>query len=63
MAQRERQGHAARGVELLAAAEIGIAVLDVQIGMTKPATLDAILPGYLVRFRVAGQFTRDSRLV
>lgn len=32
------------------------------LGM-KPATLDAILPGYLVRFRVAGQFTRDTRLV
>lgn len=29
----------------------------------KPATIDAILPDYLVRFRVAGQFTRDSRLV
>ena len=41
VSQRERQRHAARGVELLAAAEIGIAVLDVQIGMAQPATLDA----------------------
>jgi len=32
------------------------------LGM-RPATLDAILPDYLVRFRVAGQFTRDSKLV
>ena len=41
VSERERQRHAARGVELLAAAEIGIAVLDVQIGMAKPATFDA----------------------
>lgn len=32
------------------------------LGM-KPATIDVILPDYLVRFRVAGQFTRDSRFV
>src|SRR5690349_3349449 len=41
MAERKWERHAARGVELLAAAEIGIAVLDVQVGMTEPATLDA----------------------
>ena len=41
VSQRERQRHAARGVELLAAAEIGIAVLDMQIGMAQPAALDA----------------------
>ncbi len=41
MAERERQRHAARGVELLAAAEIGVAVLDVQVGMAQPATFDA----------------------
>src|SRR6202012_5779435 len=41
MAERERQGHAARGVELLAAAEIGVAVLDVQVGMAQAAALDA----------------------
>jgi hypothetical protein len=41
MAQGEGQRHAARGVELLAAAEIRIAVLDVQIGMTEAAAFDA----------------------
>ena len=41
VAQRERQRHAARRVELLAAAEIGVTVLDVQVGMTQPAALDA----------------------
>ena len=41
MPERERQRHAARGVELLAAAEIGITVLDVQVGMAQPAALDA----------------------
>ncbi len=41
MAERERQRHAARGVEPLAAAEIGIAVLDVEVGMAQPATFDA----------------------
>ena len=41
VSQRERQRHAARGVELLAAAEVGITVLDMQIGMAQPATLDA----------------------
>ena len=41
VAERERQRHAARGVELLAAAEIGIAVLDVQVGMAQPAAFDA----------------------
>src|SRR5580698_11633782 len=39
--QRERQRHAAGGVELLAAAKIGITVLDMQIGMTQSAALDA----------------------
>ena len=37
VAEREGQRHAARGVELLAAAEIGIAVLDVQVGMAQTA--------------------------
>src|SRR5207248_9924604 len=41
VAQRERQRHAAGGVEPLAAAKIGIAVLDVQVGMTEAAALDA----------------------
>ncbi len=41
VAEREGQRHAARGVELLAAAEIGIAVLDVQVGMAEAAALDA----------------------
>ena len=41
VAERERQRHAARGVEPLAAAEIGIAVLDVQVGMAEPAAFDA----------------------
>ena len=41
VAERERQRHAARGVELLAAAEIGVAVLDVQIGVAEAAALDA----------------------
>lgn len=29
----------------------------------KPVAIDAVLPAYLVRFRVAGQFTRDSEIV
>ena len=41
MAERERQRHAARGVEPLAAAEIGVTVLDMQVGMAQPATFDA----------------------
>ena len=41
VAERERQRHAARGVEPLAAAQIGIAVLDVQVGMAQPAAFDA----------------------
>ena len=51
MAERERQRHAARGVEPLAAAEIGVTVLDMQVGMTQTAALDAHqnLPGQ--RFR------------
>src|ERR1700736_6067262 len=36
----KRQRHAARGVELLAAAEVGVAVLNMQVGMAQPATLD-----------------------
>ena len=40
VAEREGQCHAARGVELFAAAEIGIAVLDVKVGMAKSAALD-----------------------
>src|SRR6202020_1776564 len=40
VAEGEGQCHAARGVELLAAAEIGIAVLDVKVGMAKSAALD-----------------------
>lgn len=28
----------------------------------QPASIGAVLPSYLVRFRVAGQFTRDTRL-
>src|ERR1700716_2082866 len=38
--ERKRQRHATRGVELLAAAEVGVAVLDMQVGMAQPATLD-----------------------
>src|SRR4029077_17955697 len=41
VSQRERQRHAARRIELFAAAEIGIAILDVQVGMAQPATFDA----------------------
>ena len=41
VSERERQRHAARGVELLAAAEVGVTVLDMQIGMAQSATLDA----------------------
>src|SRR5664280_1534171 len=41
VSQRERQRHAAGGIEPLAAAEIGIAVLDMQVGMAQPAALDA----------------------
>ncbi len=41
VSERERQRHAARGIELLAAAEVGIAVLDMQVGMAQSATLDA----------------------
>src|SRR6516165_1907599 len=41
VSERERQRHAAGGVEPFAAAEIGIAVLDVQVGMAKSAALDA----------------------
>ena len=51
MAERERQRHAARGVELLAAAEIGVAVLDVQVGMAQPAALDADQHFPALRFR------------
>ena len=40
VSEREWQCHAARGVEFLAAAEVGIAVLDMQVGMAQPATLD-----------------------
>ena len=41
VSQRERQRHATGGIEPLAAAEVGIAVLDMQVGMAQPATLDA----------------------
>src|SRR5690349_21457001 len=41
MAESEGQGHAARGVEALAAAEIGVPVLDMQVGMAQSAALDA----------------------
>ena len=41
VAHREGQNHAARGVEPPAAAEIGIAVLDMQVGMAQPAAIDA----------------------
>ena len=41
VAERERQRHAARGIEPLAAAEIGVAVLDVQVGMAQAAAFDA----------------------
>jgi hypothetical protein len=40
VSERERQRHAARGVEFLAAAEVGITVLNMQVGMAQPATLD-----------------------
>jgi hypothetical protein len=40
MSQRERQRHATRGVEPLAAAEIGIAILNVKVGMAQSATFD-----------------------
>jgi len=33
VSQRERQGHAARGIKPLAAAEVGVTVLDMQIGV------------------------------
>src|SRR5690349_21037722 len=51
MAEREGERHAARGVELLAAAEIGIAVLDMQVGMTEPAALDADEDLFALRLR------------
>jgi len=41
VAERERQRHTARGVELLAATEVGVAVLDVQVGVAEAAALDA----------------------
>ena len=41
MPEGERQRHAARGIEPLAAAEIGVAVLDMQIGMAEAAAFDA----------------------
>ena len=41
VSEREGKCHAARGVEPLAAAEIGVAVLDMQVGMTQAAALDA----------------------
>ncbi len=41
VAERERQRHAARGVEPLAAAQISIAVLDVQVRMTQTTAFNA----------------------
>jgi hypothetical protein len=41
MAERERQRHAARGIELLAAAKVSVTILNVQVGMAQPATFDA----------------------
>ena len=51
VSQREGQGHAAGGVKFLAAAEIGVAVLDMQVGMAQPAALDPDqhFPGYRLR--------------
>ena len=39
--ESEGQGHATRGVEAFAAAEIGVAVLDMQVGMAQAAALYA----------------------
>src|SRR5580692_12156202 len=51
VSQRERQGHAAGGVELPAAPEVGVAVLNVQVGMAQPAALDADERFPTLRFR------------
>src|ERR1700674_524206 len=40
VSQRERQRHAARGIELLAAAEVGVAILDMKVGMAQSAAFD-----------------------
>src|SRR4030088_1921111 len=40
VSERKRQRHATRGIPLLAAAEVSVAVLDMQVGMAQPATLD-----------------------
>src|SRR3954451_9592273 len=40
VSERERQRHATGGIEPLAAAEVGVAVLDVEVGMAEPAPLD-----------------------
>ena len=40
VAEREGQVHATRGIEAFAAAEIGVAVLNVQIGMAQAAAFD-----------------------
>src|SRR5713226_7902621 len=59
VAQHERQRHAARGVELLAAAEVGVTVLDMQVGMAQPAAFDANedFPGQRLR-RLDDGFTQ-----
>src|SRR6202140_2355730 len=49
--ERKRQRHAARGVELLAAAEVGVAVLDMQVGMAQPAALNADQDLFALRLR------------
>jgi hypothetical protein len=41
MAEREGQVHASRGVEPLAAAEVGVTILDMQVGVAQAAALDA----------------------
>ncbi len=51
VSQRERQCHAAGGVELLAAAEVGVTVLDMQVGMTQPTTLDEDEDFFTLRLR------------
>ena len=40
VSERERQCRATGGIEPLAAAEVGIAVLDVEVGVAEPAALD-----------------------
>jgi hypothetical protein len=51
MSERKRQRHATRGVQLLAAAEVSVTVLNMKVGMAQPATFDPDEDFLALRFR------------